>query len=232
MGYWENTTYLRHGRIDEVVRALDAVFAREEMARVPAPPPRTRMLFEPMQYDRALDNDLWALAVFPGADGWSILKSAPLEILAERPAGASRMRLAEVCVALGASAFQVNIYDSTGVVLVEVSAAGDVLMSGFNAQSGDPMVWNGIELAEDRVEVAFELHDLAHLLPGADGDGDDFARAAAREIGGANAACADNLVCVDTLICHKPVAADGQALYYWWQGPSRQKHEPRASWRA
>lgn len=229
MGYWENTTYIHHGDVAAVARAIEQVLAAEGMLPVPAPPPRTRGVFEPMQYDVALDNDLWALAVFPGAEGWCVVKTAPLELLSQRAAGSPRMRLADVCIALGASAFQANLYDGA-TVLAEVSAQGEVMISGFNGQSDDPMDWHGIEVEEERIEPAFELHDLAHLAP--DGRGDLFAAATAREIGGANAAHCDNRTCVVTLICNEPLAIDGgRSAYYRWQGPSRQKNQPRASWR-
>lgn len=228
MGYWENTTYIRHGDVDEVARAIGRVFAAEGMAPLPLPAPRARQLFEPMQYDAALDNDVWALALFPGADGWCVVKTAPLEVLSQQAVGATRMRLADACAALGASAFQVNIYDGA-TVLAEVSAGGEVLASGFNGQSDDPMQWHGIEVAEERIEAAFELHDLGHLAPG--GRGDLFAAATAREIGGANAAHCDNRTSIVTLICGEPLAiAGGRSLYFHWQGPSRQKNRPRESW--
>lgn len=231
MGYWQNTTYVKHGDVQDVALAIDGVFAEEGMSRTDPPPRRTRLRVEPMQYDRALDNDLWGLAIFAGAPGWSIVKTAPLELLSERPAGHDRMRLAAVCARLRASAFQVNVYDGSSAVLVEVSAHGDVLMSGFNGQSPDPMHWNGIPVAEDRIEPTFELHPLQHLLAGTIAE--DLAFAAARQIGGANAGYCDNLVCVDTLICHSPIAvADGTAVYYRWPGPSRQRHTPSDSYDA
>lgn len=226
MGYWENTTYIRHGSVKEVAHALDAVLEEEGMRRTAAPSPRTRLLVEPMQYDGGLDNDLWAFALFPGGREWVVIKSAPLELLAERAAGSEHMRLADVCRALGAIAFQINVYDGSDVVLVEVSKDGAVLMSGFNGQSDNPMEWNGIEVTGERIQPMFELHDLGHLIAG-NFSGDDFAQAVAREIGGKNASYCDNLVAVDTLICHKPFdAPNGQSLYYGWNGPSRQKRTP------
>jgi hypothetical protein len=225
MGYWENTTYVKHGSVADVARALDTVFAKEGMVRVAAPSQRARLRVEPMQYDGALDNDLWGFAIFPGSSGWSVVKSAPLEVLSERPSSGERMRLADVCEALATSAFQINVYDSTGTVLAEVSKNGDVLMSGFNGQGDDPMKWNGIAVTEERVIPRFEIHALEHLLP--DLVGDDFAFAAAREIGGANKDYCDNIVSVDTLICHEPFSAPGGiALYYRWSGASRQLHVP------
>lgn len=229
MGYWENTTYLRHGNVAEAADALEGVFAREGMARIAAPPPRARLPLEPMQYDAALENDLWALALCPGAAGWTVLKSAPLELLAERAAGATAMRLADVCRALGTTAVQLNVYDSSDTVLVEVAADGSARLSGFRGQSADPMVWHGLEVREDRLRPVFELHDLAHLLAD-DAAGDVLAHALSEALGGANAAYGDNLVSVDTLICHKPFAAPGGlALYYRWEGPSRQRRRPGAA---
>ena len=229
MGYWQNTTYLKHGDVEVVTLAIDRVFAREGMRPAADPPLRTRMRVEPLQYDGALDNDLWGLAVFPGVTGWSVIKSAPLELLAERPAANERMRLAEICEQLKTTAFQVNVYDGSEAVLVEVSADGEVLLSGFNAQSPDPMHWNGMPVTEERIRPMFEIHALEHLLGGAVGE--DLARAAAHQIGGANADFCDNLVSVDTLICHKPFTAPGGlAVYYRWSGPSRQRHQPSDSY--
>jgi hypothetical protein len=226
MGYWENTTYIKHGNVKEVVQTLDAVFAQEGMLRVPAPSQRTRLAVEPMQYDGALDNDLWGFAVFPGAPGWTVVKTAPLEVLSERAAAAVHMRLVEVCRSLGASAFQLNVYDSSGTVLVEVSAEGAVFLSGLNMNDENPLEWHGLEITEERIQPAFELHDLMHLLSDPL-SGDDMAQAIAREIAGPNSAHCDNLVSVDTLICHKPFEVpEGLSLYYRWSGPSRQRRTP------
>jgi hypothetical protein len=93
MGYWENTTYVNHGSAPEVAEALTALFAREGMEQFD-PPNRVRRGIEPMQYEGALQNDVWGVAAFPGAPGWTVVKTAPLELLAERREGADRMRLA------------------------------------------------------------------------------------------------------------------------------------------
>lgn len=224
MGYWENTTYLKHERIEDVVQTLDTLLLREGMTRIAAPPQRSRLSVEPMQYDKALDNDLWGIALFPGAESWCVIKTAPLELLAERAEGSDQMRLAHLCNMLCTSAFQINVYDGSIGVLVEVSSEGNVLMSGINAQSADPMCWHGIEINEKTYrDPAFELHPFNHLLQTGP-LGDDFAKATAHEFGGRNAEYCDNIVSVDTLISHKPLDAhDGVALYYKWSGVSRQR---------
>lgn len=232
MGLWANTTYVQHRSVQDVTRALTALCVAEGMEHIVEPPARERLLVEPMQYDVALHNDLWGFAIFPGAAGWTVIQTAPLELLAERAAGAARMRLAELCASLSADAFQLNVYDSTETVLVEVSATGDVLTSGFTMQGGssDPCVWHGERLSEETFEARFRLHPFQDVIASAV-LGEEMAERIARQFGGANAAFCDNVVSVDTLITHVPfTAAGGETLYMRWSGESRQHYPASATW--
>jgi hypothetical protein len=227
MGYWVNTTYVNHGTVADVAHALDALCAAEGMQPASSPMQRERLLVEPMQYDGALQNDLWGFAVFPGVPSWTVIQTAPLELLAERAAGAARVRLADLCVALSASAFQLDVYDSTATVLLEVSKAGEVFTSGFT-ETG--LEWHGEQLSDEYFEAQFRHHPFQALIADAT-VGDEIAAIIARHLGGGNAAFCDNVVSVDTLISHKPfVAPGGVALYYQWPGPSRQRYASCASW--
>jgi hypothetical protein len=76
MGYWANTTYIHHGSVEAVADALARLCESEGMTRVPVPPQRQRLLVEPMQYDEALHNDLWGVAIFPGAPSWTVIQMA------------------------------------------------------------------------------------------------------------------------------------------------------------
>lgn len=221
MGYWENTTYIRSDNAASVIQALDDVFEREGRLRIPAPPIRTPEQYDPMQYGTGAENDLWGVAIFPGSSGWCVLKSAPLELLAETAFGSTRMRLADLCVTLGVSAFQINIYDSISEVLLEMSADGSALISGTNFEGdGDLMVWHGMILTEERCEPRFDYHgELAGLLPSEYSGGDDLATAISEEIAGSNSEFCDNMVSVDTLNAHRPFTAPGgTALYYRKRG--------------
>src|SRR5689334_20141178 len=136
MGYWENTTYLRHGQASAVADAIAALLAREGMQRVARPSQRAPGQLDPMQYGRALQNNLWGVAVIPGKgapgnSAWSIVKTAPLELLGERAAGADRMRLMALAERLGVYGFQINVYDGSEAVLVETDGQGRCLLSGF-----------------------------------------------------------------------------------------------------
>ncbi len=223
MGLWVNTTYVECGDTHRVAQALDDLVRAEGMVPIAPPAPRERTRYEPMQYHRALENDLWGAALFPGAPGWTVIQTAPLEWLGERAAGAGEMRLAALCRALKASAFQFHVYDSTGSVLVEVAAGGPVRLSGFDPapRQGDPMLWNDERIAEDDYETAFRLLPYGELFT-ADAFSDRKAEAIATRFGGANAQYCDNLVSVQTLICHTAFDAPGGIVrYYQWPGPSR-----------
>jgi hypothetical protein len=227
MGYWENTTYIQHGDAIEVAHRLATLFTNERMKEVEAPAPRAhRGIEEPMQYADALHNDLWGVAVFPGAPSWTVVKTAPLELLGERRRGADRMRLAEACAALGASAIQVNVYDSIGIVLVEASAEGDAFLSGFNDRGPDNFAWHSERIDEAMVMPQLVHHPFRDVL----GDGlnsTKIAQGLAQRLAGRNAKLCDNHVSVDTLVTHKPLPVRGGVVsYFRWQGPSGGRAAP------
>lgn len=225
MGYWENTTYVNHGSALEVVEAMTALFAREGMQPF-EPALRARRGIEPMQYEGPLDLDVWGVAAFPGAAGWTVVKTAPLELLAARREGADRMRLAELCGALGARAVQHNVYDSTDRVVARVSRRGRVSVRGSH-YGGVPCTWHGETLGT----LQFLLRVSADLVTRRLGD--DHARTLAARLGGANAASCENHVSVVTLVQHEPLAIPGGvARYFRWTGPSRQRAVSCDAWDA
>jgi hypothetical protein len=231
MGEWTNTTYVQHPSAADVARALARLVESEGLRR-DEPAPRERLPIDPMQYDDALHNDLWALAVFPGAPGWTVVKTAPLALLAERRPGGERMRLADLCRDLGASAVYLRVSDGHQL-LVEVSRDGAVLLSGLDPYdtgcNREPPLWRGEPMDVEHLEPTFRLHaSLQDVL--APSSAATIARLAAR-LGGANAAHCDELLAVTTLIAHDPLpAAGGIALYFRWPGPSRQRWRACRTW--
>ena len=214
MGYWTNTTYLNHADCGEVAGALTRLIEAESRRRVDRPPTRVPGQYDPMQYKGADQNPLWGIAVFPGAPGWTVIKTAPLELLGERADGKKRMRLSELSAALGSPGFQYNVYDSSGAVLVEVDPAGTILLSGIPYDPDDDPdritfheePWNVLE----RFDIRFEILPLE-----ADPDFDQMAARLAMELGGSNSKLCDNLTSVVTLQRHLPLeAAGGIELYF------------------
>ena len=220
MGYWENTTYVRSVDVRACMSTLESRFALEQMHRVVPPARRERCAYEPMQYAPALENDLWGVAVFPGAPGWTVVKTAPLELLSERAPGEEPMRLAALCTDLGVPAFQVNVYDGTATLLCEVSERGATFISGYGG-ADDPMHWHGHDLSEEYIEARFRyLPHQDFLSEGAHGD--ELAHAVSSAFGGANARHCDNGTSVGALICHDhPQIPGGEFAYFQWSGASR-----------
>jgi|SRR5580704_10960309 hypothetical protein len=231
MGKWENTTYLKHGDASLVAAAIVELFAEEGMVQVERPSQRATFAHEPMQYGTALENNRWGVAVFPGAPGWTIVKTAPLELLGERAPTARRMRLVELTDRLKCGAFQINLYDSSsGLILIEADGCGRYLLSGNGyggrRQNPDPLIFFGEQLAEDRVDVRFELlplqtHVEAHTLDWYLGhrliDNDAFTDDLAKTLGGDSASWCDNDTAVDVLVCHKPLPmACGIERFFDW----------------
>ncbi len=220
MGSWQNTCYVQHDDAEVVAEALTTLLSEEGMRRVARPSPRKPQDYDPMQYAGALENNLWAAAVFRGSPGWVVIKTLPLELLGERAAGAECMRHVELCRRLGAAG-----RDSDGLVLVEIGPRGDYLLSGFQLLNEDPFTFHGEQLSEDRIYVRFELLPLQRLIDKCTNQGadfpllnyDSFVDELASELGGENAAWCDNLICVDTLLPHKPLGLrNGYELYFEW----------------
>ena len=231
MGLWANTVYVNSGSVDAVVETLKNQFATEDMVPTTVQT-RNRLLYEPMQYDDALHNDHWSLAVFPGASSWTVIQSAPLELMAEHLANSDRRRISDLCVELSCSALLVNVYDSSDVVLAECANTGEVLVCGWTGQpgAGDPYREHNESVDEDsyrlrlRINTSLEV-DLENK------DGEELAWLFAKRCGGANAEHCSNLVSVDTLICRKPFNVPGGiALHFVWRGASRQRYRSSETW--
>jgi len=238
MGYWENTGYIASRDTAAIARHITSRFAMEGMERIPRPSQRERVLVEPMQYETALRNNTWALGIFPGATGWNVAKTAPLDLLGERAPGATLSRFVEICNALGAPGFLLSVYDGSSAVLVETDGAGRQLISGYCTSSSDPLLFYGTPLSEERVEIRFEC--LAHLQPLIDEshypnsgyvDPERLCSVLAAQLGGDNADYCDNLTSVVTLISHAPLSAIGGVDLYFRCPASDRPEPPRfSSW--
>lgn len=233
MGNWANTTYLEQADAQLVADVIAALLEEEGMKRIARPAPRRPERSDPMQYAGAMENNIWGMAVFPGSRGWSVVKTAPLELLGEHAPGASRMRLVELAARLGAAGCQINLYDSSSLVLIEFDREGRYLLSGscLRSDNPDPLRFNEAQIAEDRIDVRFELLPLQHLIeesirdPGNGPwlDNDAFVMRLADTLGGDNAAACDNLTSVELLVSHLPLTMRG-GLDVYCEWPARDRY--------
>jgi hypothetical protein len=105
-----------------------------------------------MQFGTAETSPRWGIAGFAGAPGWTVLQTAPLELLCD-PVG----RLGALARRLGRAAFQLNVYDGDSVLLLEYGPDGRRETSGFS--SADPTRGHGGPPPEDRTHPRFRLID-------------------------------------------------------------------------
>ena len=171
-----------------------------------------------MQYRSSSENRLWGLAIIPGMKGWSIVKTAPLELLGERAPKGKRLRIADVCADLGCDGFIDNIYDSDERILVEANAQGEVRVSGgaerYFDLKGDEfrtLPYNGEPFAEDGegfglIEVSREIKTAFSAFP----DDQRLCRLLGGEVLGDS-----NEICGAYLIPHRELTIEGaRALYF------------------
>ncbi len=110
--------------------------------------------------------------------------------------------MAELAARLDVAGFQVNLYDSSALVLVETDRRGRCLLSDYRPVSttSDSLGFHGEQIAEDRLEVRFELLPIQTLVEEC-----------------SSADWCSNSSCVEALIPHQPLLAHGGLeLYFEW----------------
>ncbi|MGE6761718.1 hypothetical protein ACQKGO_27145 [Corallococcus interemptor] len=151
MGEWGQVTLFRTQELDALEQAIRNVCLAEGLVAAPYVR-RKREKWDRMQYGTGATSDRWALAIGAGLGGWSVVKTAPLELLAE-PASTREHRLGIIARVLGCEALHVSLYDSTAMVIAQASPTGEVALSGY---SMDGLSFHGVEIAEDRFTPRIE----------------------------------------------------------------------------
>ncbi len=125
---WRTALYVENGDVGAVAAAIAAIAAAEGRAAVVPDEPTPATMQELLHGGASAAR--WAVAIMPGAPGWSVVQSAPRELLAfGRPP-----RLALLARALGCSAFQHSVYDGAAALLLESDARGRVAVSGAHPE--------------------------------------------------------------------------------------------------
>ncbi|WP_121760417.1 hypothetical protein [Corallococcus sp. AB038B] len=150
MGTWLNVAFIQSADTARVERELSRLLV-EEGRRLTTPKPRTPERYDRMQYGLGGEVRRWGLAGFQGAPGWTVLRTAPFELLMQ----GTPPLLARLSSRLGVPAFQYNIYDSTPEFLMEVDADGRVELSGFVGQE-ITRYWNS-EPPMERLDTQFRI---------------------------------------------------------------------------
>jgi hypothetical protein len=152
MGTWLNVAFIQSADTSQVEKELLRLLT-ESGRRLTTPEPRTPEPYDLMQYGLGDEVQRWGVAGFQGAPGWTVLRTAPFELLMQ----GKPPLLARLAARLGVPAFQYNIYDTTSEFLLEVDASGHVERSGFVGHDVT-RYWDG-EPPMDRVTVRFRIID-------------------------------------------------------------------------
>jgi hypothetical protein len=105
-----------------------------------------------MQYGRGATSDRWALALGAGRGGWSVVVTAPLELLAE-PGLSGEHRLGTLARVLGCEALYVSLDDGSAMVVAEARPTGQILLSGYTLNG---LNFHGVQLEEERIRPRIE----------------------------------------------------------------------------
>jgi len=155
MGEWGQATFFRTNDLDALDRAIRDLCVAEGLVAAPYVR-RKRETWDRMQYGSGATSDRWALALGAGRGGWSVVKTAPLELLAE-PGLSGEHRLGIMARALQCDALHVSIYDGMAMVIAQAMPTGEVVLSGY---SMDGPTFHGVEIDEEHLKPRIDCIDV------------------------------------------------------------------------
>jgi len=115
-----------------------------------------------MQYGLGDEVKRWGIAGFPGAPGWTVVRTAPFELLLQ----GEQPLISQLAVRLRTTAFQYNLYDSTSQFLYEADEAGRIEKSGFVGGSDPYRYWGPNGPSSPRSGIPFgSARSISHRWP-------------------------------------------------------------------
>ncbi|MDF5722762.1 MAG: hypothetical protein PUP91_20250 [Rhizonema sp. PD37] len=127
-GFWNYTYCIRSDNLDLIEQALSRILELEGCRRIPLPT-LSIDVEELRSCPWLLEDELWAIGLFVGSLGWTIVKMVPVELLCRRAREGDRPRLSELAMQIDSDAFYVGWYEYGGI-LMEVDAMGGIFISG------------------------------------------------------------------------------------------------------
>jgi len=155
MSEWGYVTFVHSTDVEAIEAALVFLFGAEGM-RPTAAPPRERDHHQ-MQFGTGRTSRCWAAAVRAGPTGWTVVRSAPAELLGEPREDGGVPRLVALAREVGAEAAHFALYDMTAVI-VEAAADGRWSLSGCTLDTG--LAYFGIPIPEERGDPRFDIVTL------------------------------------------------------------------------
>lgn len=155
MSKWGQVTFFRTSNFDALERAIHDLCLAEGLVAAPYVR-RKRETWDRMQYGTGATSDQWALAIGAGQGGWTVVETAPLELLAE-PGPSGEHRLGILARALRCEALHVSLYDGIAMAIVQAAPTGEVVLSGYTM---DGPSFHGVEIAEEHLRPRIRYVDV------------------------------------------------------------------------
>ena len=130
--YWNFTTCLRCDDLTAIEQAVTSLLEQEQGCRRLSQLPPLVGSLEQLQAQHPSDQSchVWIVSLFPGNDGWTIVKTWPTELLCHPVAIEDRPRLSALAMQLGCDAFHLGVDASLWGFLLEANTAGCIYVSG------------------------------------------------------------------------------------------------------
>ena len=121
----EITAYVNNGDTRKIADHLVTLCEKAGMKGAEPAPVGHRYVLAP--------SDYWTVAVLPGKEGWTFIKSLPWNILCEPSSGVGSMRFVDLCAAVGAPGLLLDVFDGGpfGNLVVETDGTGKRFLNGY-----------------------------------------------------------------------------------------------------
>lgn len=129
--YANVTTCIRLDNLAAITQSMTQLLEQEQgCSRISKPPQQVIDLEQLFSHPEYIVGNLWMIGLFPGDNGWSIVKTWPYNLFCKRAAGASRCRLSALAMLLGCDTFHFWVHRSVNGILLEADAKGQIFTSG------------------------------------------------------------------------------------------------------
>jgi hypothetical protein len=130
--YWEYTDCINSGNQLLIEDALTQILQKDGFKRISELPEASpdELRAESYLLSEQLLRNFLIIGLYPGAPGWTIMKTRPHEFMCRRGSNSLKPRLSELSVAINCKAFHWGVYCDSWGILMEVNNIGEVFVSG------------------------------------------------------------------------------------------------------
>jgi hypothetical protein len=120
--YSNNTICIFSDDRQAIQEAITNLFIKEggkKIAQLPSSP------------EKVIEGKYWVVGLFPGNNGWTIIKTSHDSVLCAQTADKKRPRLSALAMQLKSDAFFFSVNEGMAGLLIEANSRGEVYVSGY-----------------------------------------------------------------------------------------------------